>query len=462
MNESSIDRALGFILALRPIRRAFAFGASSEPFVMFLREKGVEVCWDKDGDDPSAIGDASDDLCVCINYCDYLTPAKSDQWIDFLSANFSLILFESGVPSKRRPREKADQVQDYWASMFELRGCSLVRGFGQSNRMPFLFHSAGADRNDHGMPWPTDSASFNWRKTFETRIVHRVPSHETRRGLDTAGQTRKVAAAVVTFNPNPDQLEHIRRLANTFDAVVVADNSEPGHNPIPGVEWVAMGGNKGVGAALNAACRRAKELGYEWLLTLDQDADIHESSLRLYLAAFNAYDDKDRTAIIAPGASPRDPEKPGGDIRDLDVVMTSGCLTNLDVWKRIGGYTEELFIDGVDHDFCLNARTHGYRVVAISNVRMLHQPGRLKSVVTFRGSPAILSWHPPHRLYYMARNFFNLRGRYGRLHPDVVTRQRRDLVEKFKQHLLYHPNRLRSALAIMRGAFHGALGRFGK
>jgi rhamnosyltransferase len=50
------------------------------------------------------------------------------------------------------------------------------------------------------------------------------------------------------------------------------------------------------------------------------------------------------------------------------MVMTSGCLTNLAIWDESGGFSDELFIDEVDHDYCLNVRRHGYRVVRLAGM----------------------------------------------------------------------------------------------
>lgn len=276
-----------------------------------------------------------------------------------------------------------------------------------------------------------------------------------------AVHSKTVAASVVIFNPEAQQLERVHHLATLFECVIVADNSEPAIEPIAGVEWVSMGGNRGIAAALNEVCRRATELGFEWTFTLDQDTDVALANLDNFLEAFNAYNEKDATAIVAPRTDDRDLRSAGeSNVRKLAMVMTSGCLTNLDIWAKVGGFAEELFIDEVDHEYCLNARRHGYRVVRLLNALIPHQPGRFLEVKTGDGT-ALMTWHPPKRLYYIARNYWYLRRKYGKVFPEIVAERGSQVWIKYKQHLRYHPNKLRSLGALLKGTIHGFFGRFG-
>lgn len=460
-DTSAAQEIVEYILSAYSVKSAVSFGRDAEPFVSAFRRRGVKVSWDKDGDEPSAVGDASDDLCICINYCDYLTISQSDKLIDFLCEHFSLILFEGGVPSKKRPSERTDQVQHYWASMFELRGLILVKGFEQ-NRMPFLFRSENDFDHTESLVGVRSSTAFEWRERFATTVEHRSPLPSTRKGRDTSGETCRIAAGVVTFEPNVRDLEVIRSLSDVFNLVIVADNSEPALERLSCAEWVPMGGNKGVAAALNAVCKRAKDLGCDWLLTLDQDAAFSEREIGTYLEAFAAYDDKECTAIVAPRINAKDVPAPGVEVQEMEMVITSGSLMNLAIWDELGGFTEELFIDEVDHDYCLKALTHGYRIIKLNRVLITHQAGSLKTVLTLRGRPAIASAHPPLRLYYMARNYFYLKNRYDRTFPHIVAFQRQHLIGKFKEYLLYHENRWPSIFAMLKGAVHGLAGRFGR
>ena len=401
-------------------------------------------------------------LAVSLNHCQHLSPEEADEHLDHLTEDFDVVLFSAGSPGSGKPYNGTDQLADYWLSQFQIRGFVPIDVGGES-RLPLAFSSAGALERHSQLAEASARSDFSWRNKFRTGAGEvRAKDPAKRVGPDTKGQSRRIAASVVTFNPKPEQLERLRHLAAMFPAVVVADNSEPPAAPVHGVHWVPMHGNKGIAAALNAVCKQAKELGYEWLFTLDQDTDVEQEALDGYLAAFAAFDDKDGTAIIAPRTDGRDVRKPDeGDVRELEMVMTSGCLTNLAIWERIGGFADELFIDEVDHEYCLRARQNGYRVVRLLNAYLPHQPGRLMTIIARRG-PTLVGWHPPKRLYYIVRNYFFMKRRYKEVFPEVISERRRLIIAKFKEYLLYHPNRHKAVPAMVLGAIHGFLGRFGK
>ena len=89
-----------------------------------------------------------------------------------------------------------------------------------------------------------------------------------------------VAAVVVTFHPQPDLAAKLGSLLSQVGAIVVVYNGScAAHLParddptLAGrVEVIANGENRRIGEALNQGLHRAKELGFGWALTLDQDS----------------------------------------------------------------------------------------------------------------------------------------------------------------------------------------------
>jgi glycosyltransferase involved in cell wall biosynthesis len=54
-----------------------------------------------------------------------------------------------------------------------------------------------------------------------------------------------------------------------------------------GVSVTKLVGNRGVGCALNVGIQLARELGYSWVLTMDQDSVIDGSMVRAFQVALN-------------------------------------------------------------------------------------------------------------------------------------------------------------------------------
>jgi len=60
---------------------------------------------------------------------------------------------------------------------------------------------------------------------------------------------------------------------------------------------------------------------------------------------------------------------------ECDFLLSSGSLVPLDVIDKVGGMEEELFIDQVDTEWCLRARSMGYRVFGAFGAILEHRLG---------------------------------------------------------------------------------------
>ena len=54
-----------------------------------------------------------------------------------------------------------------------------------------------------------------------------------------------------------------------------------------------------------------------------------------------------------------------------------------DIFDKIGGFDEKLFIDGVDFDFCIRMRKAGYGILRSNNVYLLQEVGKGRSKSLF-------------------------------------------------------------------------------
>ncbi|HEY5475445.1 MAG TPA: glycosyltransferase [Tepidiformaceae bacterium] len=196
-----------------------------------------------------------------------------------------------------------------------------------------------------------------------------------------------IAAVVVLYNPSENLLSNIDSYSDQVDAVIAVDNSDSLSRSILSrlddgrVTLIPMGGNSGIARALNAGCQRAIELGYKWVLTMDQDSTA-TPDLVCALTEVLATDQRNEIAIVAPAW-----EQVGGapilrfsDLLDLDYAMTSGNLLRLDAFKGIGGFRDDFFIDHVDNEFCLRVRRSGWRIVQRRDAILLHRQGDMGRV----------------------------------------------------------------------------------
>ncbi len=89
----------------------------------------------------------------------------------------------------------------------------------------------------------------------------------------------------------------------------------------------------------------------------------------------------------------------GGYVRECRTVITSGSLMCLSVWRELGEFRGDYFIDGVDHEICLRARANDLLIARHGQVLMQHQIGEASQGVSFL--PYV---QPAVRMYYSTRN----------------------------------------------------------
>lgn len=222
----------------------------------------------------------------------------------------------------------------------------------------------------------------------------------------------EVCAGIVTYQPDLSKLQrNLDHILDQVDKVWICDNGSDNLAQImdmtANISKAAvfpLYENKGIAAALNQLCRLARHEGCQWILTLDQDSACEPDLVAaLYAAA------SDERAICAPQIVYRDNESfctpMEQPVQEVEWVITSASLTNLDVWNKIGGFDERMFIDQVDYDYCLRASRAGYSIVKVRDAVLYHELGALKCRKVLHKTIYVTN-HSPFRRYYMSRNAF--------------------------------------------------------
>lgn len=221
----------------------------------------------------------------------------------------------------------------------------------------------------------------------------------------------KVACGIVSYNPNVILLKkNIEAIQFQVSNIFVVDNGSSNKNEVEEIlgdyKDVCLMKNKenlGIATALNQACEAAFEKGFQWILTLDQDSVC---PLDLVERLSDAEKEADSVGIIAPVIIDRNVGIVGHStdgIQKVRTCITSGALTNLKAWKKIGGFDEKMFIDSVDFDFCFRLRKAGYFIYQTNAVTLDHAIGDSKKC-------RFLFWtfnnleHSAFRDYYIAQN----------------------------------------------------------
>lgn len=204
----------------------------------------------------------------------------------------------------------------------------------------------------------------------------------------------KIAAGIVTYNPDIVRLqENMDAVINQVDHLILVDNASINKDKwleklanIEKVTIIQNDSNQGIAAALNQILNCSESLGCEWTLTLDEDSVVPANMIEEY----EKYIDMDRVAMIVPVIEDRTMEVIDADgaikmsHEYVDTAITSGTLMKNEIWKEVGRFTEKLFIDYVDFDYCMKLKKAQYKILRVNTVHLLHELGNATEIKLLR------------------------------------------------------------------------------
>ena len=274
------------------------------------------------------------------------------------------------------------------------------------------------------------------------------------------------AIGIVTYQPNKQRLQENIKSAlsnNMVGNLIIVDNNSSNLSDIKEIisqyERIILiknDENMGVAHALNQILKCADEKGFDWVLTLDQDSVMAPNTLNEY----NNYTKDKEIGIICPCIEDRNMGREYTrpmNIEYINLCITAGNLVRIEAWKRIGGYSEELFIDGVDFDFCLKMHRAGYKILRINTICLLQEVGHGHKIpLLFHHQISVLH-HSPIRLYYIARNYLYIGKKHKqKWHWSIEVLKRMFIVLCFEQ------NRWEKLNYMIKGVKHSQNGIYGK
>lgn len=288
--------------------------------------------------------------------------------------------------------------------------------------------------------------------------------------------TDDIWATVVLYHPDDETLSYIEQLSRWIRLVVVDNSPNVQRELTQGITFISNGKNLGVAAALNQGMRYARVNGANWCLLLDQDSRLSHQDITALKKELKAQAGA-QLAILAPIYYCNNVERYGDAILFEDgklmrsgvslssgehqlypasYVISSGSLVNLDVCEKIGWHDESLFIDFVDVEWGLRARSHGYNIYLTNRVCLQHSIGDNPICL---GKQKVVN-HSPVRHYYYFRNVLHmLRKPYVPMQWKL--RELAKLCPRFLLYACFTDNKSSQVKHMLKGVLHGLLGRKG-
>jgi len=286
----------------------------------------------------------------------------------------------------------------------------------------------------------------------------------------------KVCGVIVTYNPDCSITQNVRALLPQVGMVLVVDNGSS-ERSLPylaelqtydNVTLICNGANLGIAAAFNIGIRKAGEAGCRWLATFDQDSLAPAGFIASLLATVEQCPFKDQVALIAPrlqdpvtGLSGSHGSKVEAvPFEEVPVTISSGCLLRYEVFEQAGLFDETLFIDYVDHEYCLRLRMAGYRLLESTSAVLEHRIGATTRHAIL-GMPVKVTNHSPLRRYYMTRNRLLLYWRYGGRFPAWAAKDCICMMKELIGVVLFEEQKIAKLGMMLLGLAHSLAGRRG-
>lgn len=280
----------------------------------------------------------------------------------------------------------------------------------------------------------------------------------------------KTAAVVILYNPGEEVIFNIRSYLSFVERVYVFDNTEKQKKEViqtltslPKTDYFNDRENKGIATRLNQASIMAIDGGFKWLLTMDQDSSFSANSISTYTTCLENLANRDQIAMTGVEIIKKETEEINCEYKEVTTLITSGSMVNLNLFAKIGGFDEALFIDQVDHEYCYRAMVKGYKIIKFKNILLNHSLGISSTHRSLKNLElSYRSLHSPVRMYYMTRNYLYMESKYKRGFPREISASKKDLLIRIKNNLLYGKQRIRVIKFILKGIIDFKRKRMGK
>ena len=238
--------------------------------------------------------------------------------------------------------------------------------------------------------------------------------------------------------------------------------------------------NLGLGAAHNIGIEYAVEHDFDYVLIMDQDSVPLAGMVTNLLRAHKLKSRKCKVSAVGVTylnsqnnsesffvrfgtlkfARHYCSEQDSDGCIEADFLISSGSLIALQTISSVGSMDEDLFIDHVDTEWFLRARSQNHKAFGVCSALMKHGLGENTHRISLGGRQRNVPQHKPFRYYYIFRNSIVL---YKRGYASTLWKWndiQRLLMIMVMFGLVKSP-RLENLSMMLKGLWHGVLSRHG-
>ncbi len=229
-----------------------------------------------------------------------------------------------------------------------------------------------------------------------------------------------ITAIIILFNDDNQEAENnIISLSKQVDNIYLIDNSstsfENRFGNLHRVNYIPLYQNRGIAAAQNIGIGHALKDGSEFILFADPDSKIEDGTVEKLVKKFQSIQQYDPniggigplafntlTQTLISFKHDLIMDWPEWHAKQLTYLMNSSSLISAQLFEIVGMMWEDLFIDGVDSEWCWRASAMvGAHFYQDQQTTIYHSLGRDRKKVGNK----IRSITSSKRLFYQYRNF---------------------------------------------------------
>lgn len=213
-------------------------------------------------------------------------------------------------------------------------------------------------------------------------------------------------AIVVLYEPDEKAFINILSYCKLVDCVFVLDNSAASNEiQVEKIfkgddiryQYIHFGKNVGLARAFNYGMAQASKEGFEWALLMDSDSSLLNNIVSIYKNFLKGDTfvkpnenlkpartgkieiSANKVAVLAPvHLFDRSKNHVYEGSKELKWSMTSGCYFNVNLFHKLGGFKNELFVDGIDLEYGYRANMAGYEIIELGQAALKHFPGETR------------------------------------------------------------------------------------
>ncbi|WGE31934.1 glycosyltransferase [Actinobacillus genomosp. 2] len=220
----------------------------------------------------------------------------------------------------------------------------------------------------------------------------------------------KFSCIVVCYNPDNSVLDNLKSYISYVGKVIVVDNSNVDNSQLfsslsEDLIYIPLYKNTGIAYALNIGVEKSKELGYEYIITMDQDSSFATNLVDVYSHYISNYP-IDQIGALSPvyitdrGFNRTSKE----EFEQIKITMQSGSMFFADKFDVIGFFDNDLFLDVVDWEYFFRIYTLGYKTIQCNKAILKHAPAETLTLFKIKGKTIGVGVASPVRYYYQIRN----------------------------------------------------------